>query len=187
MPESNMVATGMTVDKVEDIYQTPIDEKGLKEALFSAGEAKPDPTATHIITADGMAELKHQPVEQVQKPAEQKPDANVEEQMKKLSFTDIINGEDKSKEQVETPIQEEQKEQPLITEQVDYLQNIPVDIQNKIVAPYLARIEELENKIIADEEYTKDKLAFLAKYSPDDFKLQPEFYLKEKLDRKSVV
>ena len=180
MLESNMVATGMTVDKVEDIYQTPIDEKGLKEAMFSAGEAKPDPTATHIITSDGMAELKHQPVEQIQKPAEQKPDANVEEQTKKLSFTDIING-DKPEEKpatIETPIQEEQ---PLITEQVDYLQNIPVDIQNKIVAPYLARIEELENKIIADEEYTKDKLAFLAKYSPDDFKLQPEFYLKEKL------
>ena len=33
MPESNMVATGMTVDRVEDIYQTPIDEKGLKHSI----------------------------------------------------------------------------------------------------------------------------------------------------------
>jgi hypothetical protein len=171
---SNFEGSGMIVEDIKDIKTTDISAEDLNKALFSAGEAKPDPTATHLISKDGMAEFKEPVVEAIEK----KQDAV--EPVQKKTLTDILSPE-QSEEKIEEVKTDEPVKEDIVIEQVDYSQGIPTEVQDKIVAPYLAKIEELENKLVADAEYQKDKLAFLAKYSPEDFKLEPKFYVQEKL------
>ena len=173
---SNFTGNGMIVEDISQIEKTDISTEDLNRALFSAGEAKPDPTATHLISKDGMAEFKEPVVDQVEK----KPEAIIENPGQKKTLTDILNPE-QSEEKVEKVKTDEVVEDKPVIEQIDYTKDIPTEIQDKIVAPYLTRIEELENQLVAQEEYQKDRLAFLAKYSPEDFKLEPKFYVQEKL------
>lgn len=169
---NNFTGNGMIVEDINDIKTTDISQEDLTKALFSPGEAKPDPTATHLISKDGMAEFKEPIVETIEK----KP----EEIVQKKTLTDILSTE-QPEEKVEEVKSEERLKEEVVAEPIDYTKDIPVEIQDKIIAPYLAKIEELENKIVADTEYQKDKLAFIARYSPEDFKLEPKFYVQEKL------